>query len=720
VAMPSRLALLLALPLTACSDASLGAAPLIGAGCVILTGTLMATLARMRAAPGSVSDPLPASPIPPLLEQLEAERERSRMLIDESHDLVCRYDLQGQVADLNLTGLRLLGRSDPPRQLTDFVDPRFLPLLLPSSGSRSERTRRLERTEVLVRGPGEREIWLSARVRPILENGQLVAAEVVADDVTDRKSAEHGVAKHARAVHALSRVVSADTTIESALEALARELDFDYVELWQVNERYDLLSVSALWHAGNALLSQAAELARRRTLAPGSGLPGRIWVLEAPLYVPDLDQSSLRRADLEIEEPFRSALAFPIRQWGRLCGVLVLLTVGRTASRTPPLELLDTLGSQIQQFAERKRADERLKQSEARIRTVLETTIDSVVTTDREGRILDFNRAAERMFGHARSDVLGRRVDDLIIPPDSRARHREGMQRHLTTGERRMLGHMETTALRADGSEVPVELAVTPSRLGSEPIFTAFLRDISDRKELERLKDELVSTVSHELRTPLASVRGFVELLLVREYTREEQHRFLTIIDHEIKRLTRLINDFLDLQRLESGERNYEIGEHDLCELIRGCVEIAAGSATRHSFQVELPQRALIVRLDPDRIRQVVMNLLSNAVKFSPDGGIVRVRACEQDDRAEVSVRDQGIGMSAEVVQKLFRKFYRADSSTTRSIEGTGLGLALVREIVTTHQGEIGVQSEPGSGSEFFFTLPIANPQPKDAPDPHG
>jgi signal transduction histidine kinase len=225
--------------------------------------------------------------------------------------------------------------------------------------------------------------------------------------------------------------------------------------------------------------------------------------------------------------------------------------------------------------------------------------------------------------------------------------------------------------------------------------------------------------VSHELRTPLASVRGFVELLLVREYTREEQHRFLTIIDHEIKRLTRLINDFLDLQRLESGERNYEIGEHDLCDLIRGCVEIAAGSAagtaTRHSFQVELPEGSLMVRLDPDRIRQVVMNLLSNAVKFSPEGGIVRVRALDQGERAEVAIRDQGLGMSADVVQKLFRKFYRADSSTTRSIEGTGLGLALVREIVTTHQGEIRVQSEPGSGSEFFFTLPTASTQPKDA-----
>jgi PAS domain S-box-containing protein len=674
----------------------------------------MAVASRMRSRP-VIAESGPISPIGALRQELEEERERSRMLIDEGHDLVCRYDLQGNILGISAAGNRLLGRRDgPPRQLTEFVDARFLPLLLPSVTARAERLRQVERSEVLVRGPESAELWLDARVRPLLRDGAVIGAELVADNVTDRKSAEHGVAAHAKAVHALARVVSADTTIESALEALGRELDFDYVELWQVNERYDLLSVSALWHSGNALLERTAEIARRRTLARGSGLAGRIWVLETPLFLPDLDRSSLRREDLEITEPFRSALAFPIRQWGRLCGVLVLLTIGRGASRTPPLDLLDTLGSQIGQFAERKRSDERLKQSEARIRTVLESTIDSVVTTDRDGQILDFNRAAERMFGHARSDVLGRRVDELIIPEAMRARHREGVQRHLATGERRMLGRIEASALRADGSEIPIELAVTPSRMGNEPIYTAFLRDISDRKELEKLKDELVSTVSHELRTPLASVRGFVELLLVREYTREEQQRFLTIIDHEIKRLTRLINDFLDLQRLESGERNYEIAEHDLCELIRGCVEIAAGSASRHSFSVELPETPLQVRLDPDRIRQVVMNLLSNAVKFSPDGGTVRVRARVQGDRAQVGIRDQGIGMAPDVVQKLFRKFYRADSSTTRAIEGTGLGLALVREIVTTHQGEIWVESEVGSGSEFSFTLPLAHGGAKD------
>jgi signal transduction histidine kinase len=254
--------------------------------------------------------------------------------------------------------------------------------------------------------------------------------------------------------------------------------------------------------------------------------------------------------------------------------------------------------------------------------------------------------------------------------------------------------------------------------VGTDPGCPAPELDSRDRT-LERMTNELISTVSHELRTPLASVRGFVELLLVREYPREEQRKFLIIIDAEIKRLTRLINDFLDVQRIELGETKYELAEHDLCELLRECVELAAGNAGNHRFQLELPERPLRVRVDSDRIHQVVMNLLSNAVKFSPQGGTVYVRACEHNERAAASVRDEGMGMPPDVVQKLFRKFYRADSSLSREIEGTGLGLALVREIITGHGGEISVESQPGVGSEFFFNLPLLaaqNKPPRQSP----
>jgi signal transduction histidine kinase len=246
-------------------------------------------------------------------------------------------------------------------------------------------------------------------------------------------------------------------------------------------------------------------------------------------------------------------------------------------------------------------------------------------------------------------------------------------------------------------------------------MFSAYLRDITDRREVERMKDEMVSTVSHELRTPLSSLRGFVELLLTRDYPREEQRRFLSIVDQEIGRLTKLINEFLDVQRLEAGGPQFHFEKCELQSLLRDSLEVIRARGGPHVFTLSVPEPTITVNADADAIRQVMMNLLSNAVKFSPNGGSIAVRAEVSGGHALVGVRDAGIGMSSDTVGKLFAKFFRADNSATRSIEGTGLGLALVKQIVTQHGGEVGVTSELGHGSEFTFTLELAKPEDEPA-----
>jgi signal transduction histidine kinase len=263
--------------------------------------------------------------------------------------------------------------------------------------------------------------------------------------------------------------------------------------------------------------------------------------------------------------------------------------------------------------------------------------------------------------------------------------------------------------LRADGSRFPLELSVTSIHVGDATHFSAYLRDITDRKELDRMKDELVSTVSHELRTPLTSMRGFVELLLEREFKPEEQRRFLEIVMTETKRLGKLIDDFLDLQRIESGALEYCFEPTPLVRLIEEAVEMFEQSSDTHSFVTDLPGGDLVVRADDDRIRQTLRNLISNATKYAPDGGSVTISARISDGRARVAVRDQGIGMDEATQAKLFTRFFRADATATRRIGGTGLGLSLVKEIVTAHDGEVGVESALGEGSEFWFTLPLAD-----------
>lgn len=224
----------------------------------------------------------------------------------------------------------------------------------------------------------------------------------------------------------------------------------------------------------------------------------------------------------------------------------------------------------------------------------------------------------------------------------------------------------------------------------------------------ERLKDELVSIVSHELRTPLTSMRGFAELLLQRGFPPEKQREFLTIIHSETVRLTNLINNFLDLQRMEAGCLAYKFATMELVPLLREVVAVFALEGDSHSLQLEVSEPLPPIRADADQLRQVLFNLLSNAVKFSPHGGEVKVGACRKGTQVTVWVADQGIGMSEESKQKLFTKFYRADNLETRQVRGSGLGLALVKKIIEAHHGQVWVESELGVGSTFFFTLPVA------------
>ena len=639
-----------------------------------------------------------------LEEDCRRKTRRLAALVDETSDLVLRYSSDGRVREIDERGLRLLGLvpQDVSRlQLRELFAPSHLPLVALSSVDFESGREHWGPLELVAIDSSGQECWLLARIRRVDEDDDVAEFELVGSSIEAQKRAERTSAQGADLLQELARVTSTEGGLADALEVVCRQLGYDDAELWMLDAQFDVLRLAERWNGGG--LSSAPENAGPRTVGKGSSLEGQTWAAGRPILVaePEGDGRSARAAG----DPHASGLGFPVRLAGHLVGVAALRAV-QPVVRMPSLELLGLLGAQLGQFAQRLSAEERLRSSEARNRAILECTIEGVVTTDGQGAIIDFNPAAERILGYARSDVLGRPVVDVVVPSDLRGDELDVFSRYLAADERPSAARVETRGLRADGSEVEIEVAITPLVIDGGSVLTAFLRDISHRKEVERLKDELVSTVSHELRTPLASVRGFVELLLMRDYPVAEQKKFLGIVDTELKRLNRLIDDFLDLQRMESGLQMYDADRHDLCEVIRGCLEVAAGTGERHRFRLDLPGQPVVACFDLDRIQQVVMNLVSNAVKFSPDGGEICVSVRERADRVEISVRDSGLGMAPETVDKLFSKFYRADNGATRRIQGTGLGLALVREIVTAHGGEVRVESEPGVGSLFIFTLP--------------
>ncbi|WP_227396351.1 ATP-binding protein [Jeotgalibacillus aurantiacus] len=252
-----------------------------------------------------------------------------------------------------------------------------------------------------------------------------------------------------------------------------------------------------------------------------------------------------------------------------------------------------------------------------------------------------------------------------------------------------------------------IDIYATTIYRGSKGVGTIFVyRDITRDYEVDRMKSELVSTVSHELRTPLSSVLGFTELLLTKEVKPEKQKRYIQTIHKEARRLTNLINDFLDLQRMESGRQEYHMEQVQLNEIILKTIESLQVPPSHHLiFNDEAP--LTVVKADSDRLTQVLTNLISNAIKFSPDGGDVLIKTKSSPSGLTVSVQDQGLGIPKDQLQGLFQKFKRIDNSERRKIGGTGLGLAICKEIINHHDGTIWVESSEGTGSVFSFTLPV-------------
>ena len=284
--------------------------------------------------------------------------------------------------------------------------------------------------------------------------------------------------------------------------------------------------------------------------------------------------------------------------------------------------------------------------------------------------------------------------------------------REVAEGAARLAGGDLATRLKPQGSGEVEELTDAFNRMAER--LEASRRELEAQnerlRESEKAKSELVSVVAHELRTPLASVLGFTSVLRQREVTDEQRREYLGIIEAQARRLAALVNDFLDVQRLEEGELSIAKELVDVGSVVREQAEVFAGQSPKHLLDVSLPATPLAVRGDSNRLAQVVANLLSNAIKYSPQGGVVRVTGEREDSIVRVSIQDEGVGIPAELQREIFGKFVRGQA-TAEGIEGSGLGLALSRSLVEAHGGSINFESTKGRGSTFWFEIPTASPE---------
>ena len=384
---------------------------------------------------------------------------------------------------------------------------------------------------------------------------------------------------------------------------------------------------------------------------------------------------------------------------------------------------------------------EREREELSRFRALLEAAPDAILEVDADGTIVLLNQVAEELFGYTKEQLLGRNVDTLL-PENLAAIHAGHRRRYLEHPVRRPMGQgLILKARRSNGAEVPVEISLSPSRVGDSFRVTAIIRDVTARKKAEEeirianqqlelrsreaeranaLKSEFLASMSHELRTPLHTILGFTELLR-EEMTgplNDKQRRFVQHVHQDASHLLELINDILDLSKIEAGRMDLQIESQDLSELVAEAVESIRPRAEAKGIDLENAiTTAVFILADRIRFREILLNLLSNAVKFTPDGGSVRISyARPQEGTVEVSVKDTGIGIAKEDQAVIFDKFRQVASTTKGVREGTGLGLAIVKRLVEMHGGEPFLESEVGRGSRFSFTVPADLARPRVEP----
>ncbi len=358
-------------------------------------------------------------------------------------------------------------------------------------------------------------------------------------------------------------------------------------------------------------------------------------------------------------------------------------------------------------------AEREAHERESYVRLLIANVIDAIIIINQRGLIETFNHAAERIFGYSEEEVLGRNLS-ILMPEPHRAAHDGHLQDYERRGEGRSLEqNRELQAVRRNGELFTIELRVSEISHRGERKFIGLVRDITERKRVDRMKSEFVSIVSHELRTPLTSISGALGLLLggaVGEVP-PAMRQMLGIAQQNSQRLGLLIGDLLDMEKLVAGHMTFQLQPQPLAPLLEDALRSNQAYAEQLGVRIELgEQAAATVSVDAHRLQQVLANLLSNAAKFSPAGGVVTLSSQRRGENIRVRVDDVGPGVPLSFRQRIFQKFSQADSSDTRQKGGTGLGLAISKELIEHMNGCIGFDSELEQGACFWFELPVQEP----------
>lgn len=373
------------------------------------------------------------------------------------------------------------------------------------------------------------------------------------------------------------------------------------------------------------------------------------------------------------------------------------------------LNLLERLAKNASAIIQNAKIFREVVEEKEELEQIIESVYSGLLMVNNQGKIMQMNTTARKMLSVDTTDVVGKQYYDII----ENSAIKDIIVRSITDHEE-VTEEVDMMLYNEEERTYQTQTALVKDNDGEAIGTAAIFNDITEIRNIERMKTAFVSTVSHELRTPLTSIKGFISTLLADTegyYDADTQREFYQIIDTECDRLTRLISDLLNVSRIEAGRAlDLNLREVTLPPLIDKVMSVQKSYTNIHTLITDVEDDLPIITADEDKVDQILTNLVSNAIKYSPNGGNVTLTCKKKDDGVIFSVADQGMGISEEHLPKVFERFHRVDNRDTRKVGGTGIGLYLVKHLVEAHGGTIWVESVVGKGSSFIFTLPPKPP----------
>ncbi|MFC5863774.1 PAS domain S-box protein [Acidicapsa dinghuensis] len=648
---------------------------------------------------------------------LRESRERYRDLFENANEMIATLNPAGQFVYVNPVWKSCFGLADGDFNKLESLEMVFSPdcrsevgrlFKLALEGETVEREP--VRTHTIDGRVLDLELSLSRRQKA----DNPLAIRCMLRDITPQKQRERRLALQLVVSQIIGQSTSPELASMRILESVCLSQGWDAAILWTLNDEEERLQFYSAWGAPGKRGESLIQESMGQTIVKGPDLPGRVWQQGRAVWMEELTSAlsatpKSQRVEASLRHGLVTGWAVPVRVGNRLMAILEFYSHQRLREDRETMATLETVCSSLGQMLARSRDQDKVEELHRTQQILLDTIEDGICAADRNGVASLVNPAAGRLLGATPEELTGISVHELLHgarPGGSECKEDCVLLRALT---RHSSASAETTIYKRDGRSFPAEFSLTPiMEQGRVSGSVLSFRDISQRFALDRMKDEFVSTVSHELRTPLTSIRGALGLLSAGLLGNigDKAANLLRIALSNSDRLVRLINDILDLERIQSGREPLAFRPIALAEIIRQAIDGMQPVADAAGVQLIHDANDVQVSADPDRLLQVITNLLSNAVKFSPDKSTVSVTLRAGSSGVTLSVIDQGRGIPADKLDSIFDRFQQVDASDSRQKGGSGLGLAICRTIVQQHGGNIWAERNSVCGSTFRVVLP--------------